>query len=107
MTRKCRWPGRAACLGLALLFAATGAEGQNLLGVKGDAKPLEINADNGIEWRRDQKVYVASGNARAARGDIDLLVPPPFDPVVGVDLERLCAPVDAEQVLRIRACGGK
>ena len=72
MTRKSRWPGRAACLGLALLFAAAGADAQNLLDVNGGAKPLEINADNGIEWRRDQKVYVASGNARAARGDLEL-----------------------------------
>ncbi len=34
--------------------------------------PLEINADEGIEWRRDQKQYVASGNARAAQGELEV-----------------------------------
>ncbi len=34
--------------------------------------PLEINADEGIEWRRDLKQYVASGNARAAQGELEV-----------------------------------
>jgi lipopolysaccharide export system protein LptA len=30
--------------------------------------PIEIQASEGIEWRRDDKVYVARGNARVSRG---------------------------------------
>ena len=33
-------------------------------------KPLKIFADNGIEWRRDEKLYVARGNAVARQGDV-------------------------------------
>lgn len=32
------------------------------------AKPIEITADNGIEWRKDEKSYVARGNALAVQG---------------------------------------
>jgi lipopolysaccharide export system protein LptA len=32
--------------------------------------PIEVYADNGIEWVQDKKSFVASGNARAARGDV-------------------------------------
>lgn len=38
---------------------------------KGD-NPLEINADQGIEWRRDSQQYIARGNARAARGELEV-----------------------------------
>ncbi len=34
--------------------------------------PIEIEASDGIEWRRDEKVYIASGNAKAVRGTITL-----------------------------------
>lgn len=34
--------------------------------------PLEINADEGIEWRRDSSQYIARGNARAARGGVEV-----------------------------------
>ena len=33
-----------------------------------DGGPVEIDASDGIEWRRDENVYIARGNARAARG---------------------------------------
>ena len=32
--------------------------------------PVEIFADNGIEWQQDQLVFVARGNARAVRGQV-------------------------------------
>lgn len=35
-------------------------------------EPLEVTAEEGIEWRRDEKVYIARGNARAARGDLSV-----------------------------------
>ena len=36
-------------------------------------EPLEITAEQGIEWNRNNKTYVARGNARAASGDIEVL----------------------------------
>ncbi len=35
-------------------------------------KPLEIFADDGIEWRREEKLYIAKGNAEAKQGDLTL-----------------------------------
>lgn len=32
--------------------------------------PIEIEADQGIEWRREEQVIYARGNARAVRGDL-------------------------------------
>jgi lipopolysaccharide export system protein LptA len=34
--------------------------------------PIEIDAEDGIEWRRDEKVYIARGHAKAKRGDLTL-----------------------------------
>lgn len=31
-------------------------------------QPIEITADNGIEWQRDNQVMIATGNAKAVRG---------------------------------------
>ena len=36
-------------------------------------EPLEINAEDGIEWNRNDQTYVARGNARAASGDVEVL----------------------------------
>lgn len=33
-------------------------------------EPIEIEADNGIEWRQREKVYVATGNVRVRRGGV-------------------------------------
>jgi lipopolysaccharide export system protein LptA len=37
-----------------------------------DGGPVEIDASDGIEWRQDEKVYIARGNARAVRGDTSI-----------------------------------
>lgn len=37
-------------------------------GVSG--QPINVEADQGIEWLRDQNVYVARGNAKASRGGV-------------------------------------
>ncbi|MEE9478914.1 MAG: LptA/OstA family protein, partial [Kiloniellales bacterium] len=67
---------RLACALAALLLlppAASGtARAQNLLSFGGSDQPVEITAEEGIEWRRKEKVYIASGKARAARGEIEL-----------------------------------
>lgn len=44
----------------------------NALGLAGDDnnnKPVNIEAENGIEWQQNNKVYIARGNAKATRGD--------------------------------------
>jgi lipopolysaccharide export system protein LptA len=53
-----------------------------------DRRPLDIQADDGIEWQQNNFVYIAHGNARATRGNAtvygDTLIahyrPAPSDP---------------------------
>ncbi|HEY0523617.1 MAG TPA: LptA/OstA family protein [Stellaceae bacterium] len=46
------------------------APGQGLgLGQQQDGRPTEIEADQGIEWRQNEQVYIARGNARVTRGN--------------------------------------
>lgn len=67
-----------AAAGLALLFFAMQALDARVMaqitgqvtGLGRSDGPLEINADQGIEWRRNQRLYIARGNASAARGDL-------------------------------------
>lgn len=42
------------------------------IGLPGQSRntPLEINADQGIEWQQKTQAYIARGNARAAQGDV-------------------------------------
>jgi lipopolysaccharide export system protein LptA len=68
--------GATALLAASLLVAAAvNARAQlqsNALGLSGDAnsnKPVNIEAENGIEWQQNNKVYIARGNAKAIRGD--------------------------------------
>lgn len=53
---------------LPVVLAPVSAQG--LKGLQGGDEPLEINADEGIEWRRNEQLYVARGNAEASRGDL-------------------------------------
>ena len=61
----------ALTLALALGVGATlpPAAAQGLVGGSGQG-PLEINATDGIEWRRDEQVYIARGDATASRGGV-------------------------------------
>ncbi len=34
------------------------------------SRPIEISAEDGIEWRQREKVYIARGKARAAQGEV-------------------------------------
>jgi lipopolysaccharide export system protein LptA len=38
----------------------------------GDDEPIEISAENGIEWKRDARTYTARGNALAQQGDTSI-----------------------------------
>lgn len=60
---------RAALASGALsLFALATADAQGLMSQGGDL-PVTINADQGIEWLREEKKYIARGNATATRSD--------------------------------------
>jgi lipopolysaccharide export system protein LptA len=49
--------------------AAGANSGPNLPGGAGSKKlPVDVQADNAIEWHQDEKAYVARGNASAVRG---------------------------------------
>ena len=64
-------PGLALALlslSLCVPFGPTAAQG--LGGLQSGDQPLEINAEDGIEWRRDEQLYIARGNAEAIRGEI-------------------------------------
>ncbi|MGE0658426.1 MAG: LptA/OstA family protein [Reyranellaceae bacterium] len=65
---------------LAVAFAVSGAicvapalaqQATTSLGAQG-GRSLEVTADNGIEWNKDLKVYVARGNAQVKRGNFSV-----------------------------------
>jgi lipopolysaccharide export system protein LptA len=61
----------AAPLGAGAQDQAAGASGDTGFDF-GGGQPIEISADNGIEWNRDAKTYTARGNAVAAQGTSEL-----------------------------------
>jgi lipopolysaccharide export system protein LptA len=66
-------PRRLRSLALCALLACAAPvplAAQDLTGLQGGKGPLEINADQGIEWQRNRNRYIARGNARAARGNV-------------------------------------
>ncbi len=69
MNRVARPPDRHS-RGVRARAAGHGAR-LNLLDKKSDA-PIEIEADDGIEWRQTDKVYIARGNVKIVRGDITI-----------------------------------
>ncbi|MEK7245247.1 MAG: LptA/OstA family protein, partial [Pseudomonadota bacterium] len=69
---------RADCGLFAFVFAAVyvlqgagglGAQTLNF-GAGGSDQPIEIHADDGIEWQQENLLFLARGNARAVRGDV-------------------------------------
>lgn len=66
-----RRPAVAAALLAALAASpAPPAEAQlSLPGATSSKAPIEITADNGIEWQQKAQAYIARGHARAAQGD--------------------------------------
>jgi len=55
----------------ALLIPAAHAQRLNQEGDQ-SSLPIEVEAENGIEWQRDRKVVLARGNAWAIRGDTEV-----------------------------------
>ena len=60
------------CLCLGLVAGGRPVEAQGLGSASESEEPLEVDAEEGIEWVRDEKLYVARGNARAASGDMEV-----------------------------------
>jgi lipopolysaccharide export system protein LptA len=57
----------AACV----VQGSSGLSAQTLnFGSGGSDQPIEIFADDGIEWQQENLLFVARGNARAVRGDV-------------------------------------
>lgn len=54
-----------------LLAAGAAAQGLPIPGFAntGSALPVAIEADQGVEWRQNEQVYIARGNATAKRGE--------------------------------------
>lgn len=51
-------------------MARAAAQADNFDFSRSSSEPIRIDATEGIEWRREQRVYIARGNARVARGDL-------------------------------------
>jgi len=52
-----------------VLFASNGLAAGLGLTSPDDHRPLDIEAEQGIEWQQNNQVYIARGNARASRGN--------------------------------------
>ncbi len=62
---------RLAGLAFAIFGLAAMAQAQSVITQGGDI-PVDIEADDGIEWQRDAKAYIARGNARIRRGGVEI-----------------------------------
>ena len=52
----------------ALMLVPLGARAQGIDMTKGG--PVEVTSDDGMEWRQNEQVIIAKGNAKAVRGDV-------------------------------------
>jgi lipopolysaccharide export system protein LptA len=85
-------------------FSSFPAAAQALDGLTGDSDvPMEIHAEEGIEWIEEKKVYIARGKAQATRGEVILdadVLTAHYRPTEegGTDIWRL----DADGTVKIR-----
>lgn len=68
VTTGCRRLAPAALAAAALVSGAVSAGAQGVGPTRNNREPVVIEADKGVEWRQKEQVYVARGNATAARG---------------------------------------
>lgn len=61
-----------AAVALGAFAAVNSAAAQIAGGLDGKGGTIEIEATDGIEWLRDQKVYIARGDAHAVSGDLEV-----------------------------------
>ncbi|MFA7430286.1 MAG: LptA/OstA family protein [Rhodospirillaceae bacterium] len=57
---------------LAVLSGGALAQGLSLAPGSGERGPIEVLADNGIEWQQSTRRFTARGNATATRGDVSI-----------------------------------
>lgn len=62
---------RLLCAAIMMLGGAVGAHAQGLDMSKGG--PIEVTSRDGIEWRQNEQLVIARGDARAVRGDVTVL----------------------------------
>ncbi|MGH6960638.1 MAG: LptA/OstA family protein [Dongiaceae bacterium] len=62
----------AGLLAAAPAFHRAAAQDSAALDPAASDLPIEIEANEGIEWRRDDKLYIARGDAFARRGDLEV-----------------------------------
>ena len=68
------WGGLAWAIALVGLIYASTSFSQSLnFGSSDSNSPIEIFADNGIEWHQENLTFLARGNARAVRGPVTVL----------------------------------
>lgn len=58
----------AMMFGVSLAVLSPGDLARAQLGAADNGVPINIQADNGIEWQQNQQLYIARGNAVASRG---------------------------------------
>lgn len=63
------WAALAILYALAGLISPVVAQGLNFASGSSN-KPIEIVADDGIEWQQDNEILIATGNAKASRDGI-------------------------------------
>lgn len=84
---------------LCLLAGAVQAQGINL----SRGGPIDIQAQDGIEWRQDLRVVIARGGARAVRDNVTLSAERLLARYRGQDA---AAPTGGNQIWRLEAEGG-
>ncbi len=58
---------------LSVLLVPASVRAQSLSTIGGGDGPVTVEAENGIEWLRDARQYIARGNARATQGEVTVL----------------------------------
>jgi lipopolysaccharide export system protein LptA len=58
---------------LAALYASSAAAQGTAAPATGNGGRVEITADQSLEWRQDDRAYLARGNATATRGDVTIV----------------------------------
>jgi lipopolysaccharide export system protein LptA len=104
-TALCRFGQIAAALALLLLLQPS-APAIAQIGLPGtpDANegPIRIQADSGIEWQQNQRVYIARGNAVAGRGNNEVRA----DTLIAHYREKAAPKTDASATANDKTGGG-
>ena len=59
-----------ALMAAGIVSGPAAVHAQSLKAGNSDEAPVTVEADDGIEWIREDQMYVARGNARAERGGV-------------------------------------